>query len=52
MGEGLAFAISEHGVAGLNPTEGKIIPEPKRRFIAQAFHVHHSTVSKWLKYCW
>ena len=26
----------DHGVAGSNPAEGEILPEPKRRFIAQS----------------
>ena len=27
---------SDHGVAGSNPAESEILPEPKRRFIAQS----------------
>ena len=27
---------SDYGVAGSNPTGGEILPEPKRRFIAQS----------------
>ena len=27
---------SDHGVAGSNPAGGEILPEPKRRFIAQS----------------
>ena len=30
------FSISDHGVAGSNPAGGEILPEPKRRFIAQS----------------
>ena len=32
----LALPTSEHGVAGSNPSGGEILPEPKRRFIAQS----------------
>ena len=35
MAERLALPTSDHGVAGSNPAEGEILPEPKRRFIAQ-----------------
>ena len=43
MAERVALPTSEHGVAGSNPAGGEILPEPKRRFIAQslscsAFH--------------
>ena len=31
-----AFPTSNHGVAGANPAGGEILPEPKRRFIAQS----------------
>ena len=38
----------DHGVAGSNPAGGEILPEPKRRFIAQSlscspFHRHEMT---------
>ena len=36
MAEGLALPTSVHGVAGSNPAGGEILPEPKRRFIAQS----------------
>ena len=36
MAERLALPTSAHGVAGSNPTGGEILPEPKRRFIAQS----------------
>ena len=36
MAERLALPTSDHGVAGLNPAGGEILPEPKRRFIAQS----------------
>ena len=36
MAERLALSTSGHGVAGLNPAGGEILPEPKRRFIAQS----------------
>ena len=29
-------STSDHGVAGSNPAGGEILPEPKRRFIAQS----------------
>ena len=35
VAERLALATSDHGVAGSNPAGGEILPEPKRRFIAQ-----------------
>ena len=35
VAERLAFPTSDHGVAGSNPAGGEILPEPKRRFIAQ-----------------
>ena len=35
MAERLALPTSDHGVAGSNPDGGEILPEPKRRFIAQ-----------------
>ena len=34
VAERLALPTSDHGVAGSNPAEGEILPEPKRRFIA------------------
>ena len=36
MAERLALPTSVHGVAGSNPVGGEILPEPKRRFIAQS----------------
>ena len=36
VAERLALPTSDHGVAGSNPAEGEILPEPKRRFIAQS----------------
>ena len=36
VAERLAFPTSDHGVAGSNPAGGEILPEPKRRFIAQS----------------
>ena len=33
---GLALQTSDHGVAGSNPAGGEILPESKRRFIAQS----------------
>ena len=36
MAERLALPTSDHGVAGSNPAGGEILPEPKRRFIAQS----------------
>ena len=36
VAERLALPTSVHGVAGSNPTGGEILPEPKRRFIAQS----------------
>ena len=36
MAERLALPTSDHGVAGSNPAGGEIIPESKRRFIAQS----------------
>ena len=36
MAERLALPTSDHGVVGLNPTGGEILPEPIRRFIAQS----------------
>ena len=35
VAERLALPTSDHGVTGSNPAGGKILPEPKRRFIAQ-----------------
>ena len=34
--ERLALPTSDHEVAGSNPAGGEILPEPKRRFIAQS----------------
>ena len=34
--ERLVLPTSDDGVAGLNPAGGEILPEPKRRFIAQS----------------
>ena len=36
MAERLALPTSDHRVAGSNPAGGEILPEPKRRFIAQS----------------
>ena len=36
VAERLALPTSDHGVAGSNPAVGEILPEPKRRFIAQS----------------
>ena len=36
MAERLALPTSDHGVAGSNPAGGEILPEPKRRSIAQS----------------
>ena len=36
VAERLALPTSVHGVAGSNPAGGEILPEPKRRFIAQS----------------
>ena len=36
MAEWLALLTSDYGVAGSNPAGGEILPEPKRRFIAQS----------------
>ena len=36
MAERLALPTSDHGVAGSNPAGGKIVPKPKRCFIAQS----------------
>ena len=36
VAERLVFPTSNHGVAGSNPAGGEILPEPKRRFIAQS----------------
>ena len=36
MAEQLALLTSDHGVEGSNPAGGKILPEPKWRFIAQS----------------
>ena len=37
VAERLALPTSVHGVAVSNPAGGEILPEPKRRFIAQSF---------------
>ena len=36
VAERLALLTSDHGVASSNPAGGEILPEPKRRFIAQS----------------
>ena len=36
MAERLALPTSDHGVTGSNPAGGEILPEPKRRLIAQS----------------
>ena len=36
VAEQLALPTSDHGVLGSNPAGGKILPEPKQRFIAQS----------------
>ena len=36
VAEQLVLPTSDHGVTGSNPTGGEILPEPKRRFIAQS----------------
>ena len=36
MAERLALPTWDHGVVGSNPAGGEILPEPKRRFIAQS----------------
>ena len=36
VAERLALPTSDHGVAGSNPAGGEVLPEPKRRFIAQS----------------
>ena len=36
VAERLALSTSDHGVAGSNPAGSEILPEPKRRFIAQS----------------
>ena len=36
VAERLALPTSHHGVAGSNPAEGEILPEPKRRFTAHS----------------
>ena len=37
---------SDHGVAGSNPAEGEILPEPNDASLYSSFHVHPSIVSK------
>ena len=41
MAKRLALPTSDHGVAGSNPAGGQILPEPKRRFIAQRISYSH-----------
>ena len=36
VAERLELPTLDHGVAGLSPAGGEILPEPKRRFIAQS----------------
>ena len=36
MAERSALPTPDHGVTGSNPAGGEILPEPKRRFIAQS----------------
>ena len=36
VAELLALPASDHGVAGSNPAGCEVLPEPKRRFIAQS----------------
>ena len=48
VAERLALPTSDHGVAGSNPAGGEILPEPKRRFIAQK----RLNGASLLKYCW
>ena len=36
VAERLALPTLDHGVVGSNPAGGEILPEPKRRFIAQS----------------
>ena len=36
VAERLALPTPDHGVADSNPAGGEILPEPKRRFIAQS----------------
>ena len=36
VAERLALPTSDNGVTGSNPAGGEILPEPKRRFIAQS----------------
>ena len=52
VAERLALPTSGHGVAGSNPAGGEILPEPKRRFVAQSFSCSSFHRPKWLKYCW
>ena len=46
MAERLALPTSDRGAAGSNTAGGKILPEPKRRFIAQSLLFSPSIVSK------
>ena len=49
MAERLALPTSDHGVGGSNPAGGEILPEPKRRFIAQSLSCspfHHLEMTK------
>ena len=52
VAEQLALPTSDHGVAGLNPAGGEILPNLNGASLKRAFHVHPSIVSKCLKYCW
>ena len=36
LAKSIISMTSDHGVAGSNPAGGEILPEPKRRFIAQS----------------
>ena len=47
VAERLALPTSDHGVAGSNLAGGEILPEPKRRFIAQSLSCspfHHPEI--------
>ena len=49
MAEWLALPTSNHGVVGSNPARGEILPEPKRRFIAQSLSFspfHHPEMTE------
>ena len=45
VAERLALPTFDNGVSGSNPSEGEVLSEPKRRFIANV-HVHPSTALK------